>query len=269
MVNRQPHSGSGETEEDVLARLRLLEMTYDPVTIRHLETIGIINGWKCLDVGAGAGSIAQWLSTRVGPEGKTVATDVQTRFLQELAGPAIEIRQHDITADPLEKDQYDLVHCRTLLMWLREPEKAVRRMAEAVRPGGWLVLEESDYGSILSADMTNPSAAMFCATGRQVIDFLRNKGIADPCIGRRVGCLMEQLGFTDVVQEGWTRICRGGEMMARFDAAAIQMSAIPMINTGQLTREKLDHMLQFFGDTTFEYPGLTMFSAWGRKPVVE
>lgn len=258
--------GAGEKEEAVMTRLQLLEKVYDPVSIRHLETIGVARGWKCLEVGAGAGSMAQWLSIKVGSDGKTVATDINTKFLQELHIPNLEIRQHDILEDPLESSEYDLVHCRTLLMWLREPEKALHRMADAVRPGGWLLLEETDYGSVLSADVANPSAASFTATWRKGIEFLRNNRIADPYFGRRVRKLIEQLGFADIMQEGWTRICRGGEMTARFDSAAVQMAAQPMIESGLLTREQLESMQQFFGDRSFEYPGLTMFSAWGRKP---
>ena len=259
--------GSGETEEAVLNRLRLLERVYDPVTTRHLETLGVTRGWNCLEVGAGAGSIATWLSGKVGPEGKIVATDINTRFLQPIPDSPIVIRQHDILKDPLEENQYDLVHCRTLLMWLRDPEKALRKMADAVRPGGWLMLEETDYGSILSVDASNPSAIVFSDTWRRGIEFLRKNRIADPYFGRRVQNLIDQLGFIDGKNEGWTRICRGGEPMARFDLAAAQMAAQPMIDAGFLAPETLEMMQKLLMDTTFDYPGLTMFSAWGRKPV--
>ena len=250
----------------MLRRLRLLEGILDPVTTRHFDAMGIAEGWKCLEIGAGAGSVARWLSHRVGPAGKIVATDINTRFLREMHIPNLEIRRHDITEDGLEADHYDLVHCRTVLMWLPDPEKALIRMVESVRPGGWLMIEETDYGSILSADATNPSAAIVTATSRSVIDFLRRRRMADPFFGRRVRELLERHGFTDVVNEGWTRICRGGEPMARFDAAVIQMVEKPMIGAGSLTQEQVVSVQSLLADQTFFYPGLTMFSAWGRKP---
>lgn len=55
--------------------------------------------------------------------------------------------------------------------------------------------------------------------------------------------------------------------MARFDLAAAQMAAQPMIDAGFLAPETLEMMQKLLMDTTFDYPGLTMFSAWGRKPV--
>jgi tRNA A58 N-methylase Trm61 len=82
-----------------------LEAVLDPVTTRHLETIGVTEGWKCLEAGAGAGSVAQWLSTRVGSTGNVVAADIDTRLLKRLSFPNLEIRQHDIVNDDLEERQ--------------------------------------------------------------------------------------------------------------------------------------------------------------------
>jgi ubiquinone/menaquinone biosynthesis C-methylase UbiE len=52
----------------------------NPGTIRRMGNIGVTDGWICLEVGAGAGSIARWLARRVGPTGSVVATDLDTRF---------------------------------------------------------------------------------------------------------------------------------------------------------------------------------------------
>jgi hypothetical protein len=42
-------------------RFAALAAIFDPGTIRHLQDIGISEGWRCLEVGAGGGSIAKWL----------------------------------------------------------------------------------------------------------------------------------------------------------------------------------------------------------------
>ena len=81
-------------------------------------------------------------------------------------------------------------------------------MMNAIRPGGWLLMEEMDYGSMLSIDITNPSAAVYTAVLRALWDFLRKSNIIDPYFGRRVRSLVEQLEFIDVDQEGWTRVNR-------------------------------------------------------------
>lgn len=137
-MGEQRYIHSNETDEVELNRLRLVEQIYDPTTIRHLEIIRTSEGWNCLEVGAGTGSVAQWLATRVGPTGKVVATDIDTRFLRQRSVPNLEIRRHDIIKDELETGQYDLVHCRLLLMHLSEPEKGLEwRMHYARVAGYW------------------------------------------------------------------------------------------------------------------------------------
>jgi ubiquinone/menaquinone biosynthesis C-methylase UbiE len=265
-MSEHRYIASDEKTEVELNRLRTLEKIFDPATRRHLEVIGVSKGWKCLEVGAGTGSVAQWLSTRIGPTGRIVATEINTRFLRLLNASNIEIRQHDITKDELEKGRYDLVYCRTLLMQLPEPERALKRMADAVRLGGWLMAEEWDYGSMFSTNITNPSGAIFTTTWRAFIDFVREKRIVDPLFGRRVRGLIEQLGFVDMNQEGLTLMCRGDETLAQFDAATLLMGAKPMITAGLLTQGQHDIVQRLHKDRTFNYLGATMFSAWGRKP---
>ena len=265
-MSQQRYIASDEKDEVERNRLALLEQTYDPITVRHLETLGVTAGWNCLEVGAGAGSVAQWLSTRVGPTGKVVGTDIDTRFLRQISVPNIEIRQHDIIKDDLETGQYNLVHCRDVLMHLPEPEKGLKRMANAVRPGSWILIEEVDMGSVLSTDVTNPSAVPFTTVLRALFDFLRKKGIVDLYFGRRVRSLVEQLEFIDVVHEGWTRVGRGGEPMMRFPAMTLQAGAKPMIAAGLLTQEQHDGVQRLLLDPTFHPLGPTSFAAWGRRP---
>jgi SAM-dependent methyltransferase len=252
--------------QEELSRLRLQESFVDPVTIRHLETIGVASGWRCLDVGAGTGSIAQWLSTRVGTTGKVIATDINTRFLSRLSIANLEVRQHDILKDELERGNYDLVHCRKLLHHLPQPEKALRKMAEAARPGGWLLVEEDDLGSVLSMDVIDSSAAPYKTAYRAILDYLGRKGIDDCFFGRRVRSLLEQIGFTNVSHEGWTRITRGGDPMALTVVASWEAGVKPLIGEEVLTPEEYETIMHLLKNPAFYYPEYTLFSAWGRKP---
>src|SRR5512139_3160536 len=77
-------------------RLSLLEQRLDAQSRRYVTALGTQKGWRCLEVGAGHGSIVRWLAAQVGPEGRVVATDINPRFLTEIALPNVEARQHDI-----------------------------------------------------------------------------------------------------------------------------------------------------------------------------
>jgi ubiquinone/menaquinone biosynthesis C-methylase UbiE len=129
-------------------RLRALEAALDPGTITELEAVGVGPGWRCLEVGAGGGSIAAWLSDRVAPEGSVLATDLDTSVLQRLSRPNLEVRPHDVLRDELPEAEFDLIHLRLVLAWLPEPQRALQRLVGALKPGGWLVAEEMDFGSI-------------------------------------------------------------------------------------------------------------------------
>lgn len=261
-MSKEPYMWSPDgRDEEELSRLRLQASIFDPLTIRHLETIGVSEGWRCLDVGAGTGSIAEWLSQRVGPTGKVVATDIDIRFLQLLAVPNIEVRRHDILKDELEKGVYDLVQCRKLLHNLPEPEKALRRMADAVLPGGWLLIEEDDWGSWLSWDITEPSATQYTAVYRALFDDLRKRHVIDQYFGRRVRGLVESLGFVEVGQEGWTCMVRGGDPLARVYAASLTA----MFATRLITKEQYDSFMRLYKDPSMVYPAQTVFCAWGKK----
>src|SRR5687767_2363356 len=97
------HSWEGER-----SRLALLEEIFDPGTVRHLEALGVDAGWRCLEVGAGAGSVARWLCERVGAGGRVVVTDLETGLLEPLPGEfrCAEVLRHDVVADDLPADAF-------------------------------------------------------------------------------------------------------------------------------------------------------------------
>src|SRR6266540_1641665 len=101
-----------QDREQERARLAGLSAQFDSVTVRHLATVGVAAGWHCLEVGAGAGSIARWLAATAGSTGRVVATDLDTQFLNDLPRPPVEVVRHDIMGDPLEQDAFDLVRAR-------------------------------------------------------------------------------------------------------------------------------------------------------------
>jgi ubiquinone/menaquinone biosynthesis C-methylase UbiE len=267
-VDEHSYVFSTQADDMELDRLNQQASFIDPITIRHLETIGVEKSWNCLEVGAGAGSIAQWLVSRVGSTGHVVATDIDLRFLSRLNAPTLEVRRHNIISDDLETNQYDVVHCRKVLHHVSEPETAVQKMANAVRPGGWLLLEEDDWGSMLSADVTEPSVAPFVATLRVLYDNLRKKGMVDYYFGRRVRGLIEGLRFTDVDQEGCTTMVRRGDPFANlYLSPEIWEAYRENLAVAELcTPEQYEILSRVFVDTELYYPFYTLFSAWGRKP---
>jgi SAM-dependent methyltransferase len=107
-------------------------------------------------------------------------------------------------------EHYDLVHCRALLMHLPQPVVALERMAAAVRPGGWLCLEEYDFSTFGGVDPQYPGAAAFHLTFHALLDALRTAGGGDGALGRRLLVLIERLGCANVGPAGEVGLGRGG-----------------------------------------------------------
>lgn len=125
-------------------RLHLLEQMLDPGTIRTLEQRGIQRSWRCLELGAGTGSIARWLASRC-PEGHVVATDISTRFLAGLSAPNLQVLQHDVVTEDFPLGSFDLIHARWLLVNLWEREEVLAKIVGWLAPDGWLVTEDVDF----------------------------------------------------------------------------------------------------------------------------
>src|ERR671936_3170110 len=105
----------GNAQEIQRERLATLASLFDPGTVAVLEPLGVGPGWRCLEVGAGGGSIASWLCERVAPDGAVVATDLDATVLRGLSHPNLEVRVHDVVVDDLPFDEFDLVHLRLVL----------------------------------------------------------------------------------------------------------------------------------------------------------
>ncbi len=127
------------------ARLGTLQSLHDGSTIRHLERLGVGPGWRCAELGAGAGSVAQWLADRVGESGAVTAIDRDTSLLKELGTrPNVTVVEDDLMTMPFGSSCFDLVHSRSVLMHLADPDAVVERLVPALAPGGVVYFEEAD-----------------------------------------------------------------------------------------------------------------------------
>ena len=71
--------------------MRGIEILSDPATIRAFQEIGVSEKWRCLETGAGGGSIAEWLCQTVGAAGQVVAADLEVKFLKALDYPNLDV----------------------------------------------------------------------------------------------------------------------------------------------------------------------------------
>jgi SAM-dependent methyltransferase len=249
--------------EQTAARFAALPSLYDPGTIRHLEQLGVGAGWRCLEIGGGGGSIAAWLRDRVGPTGHVLATDVNTRFLERLRSPNLEVRRHDIASDPLPDGAFDLVHLRLVLMHIPQRDEVLERLAGALRPGGWLLAEEFDSLSMPPDPSVNPAETLLKSeiAMREVMA----AGGVDFRYGRFLPARLRALGLVGVDAEGRVLLWRGCAAGGALLRANFEQLRDAILATGRLTADEFERDLARLDDEGFMRPSPVMWAAWGRR----
>jgi len=109
---------------DERKRLSAMESLWDPGSEALLVELGVGAGWRCLEVGAGGGSMARWMAGR---GAHVTAVDIDTRFIEQFASDRIEVQRVDVRTDALPQSAFDLVHARPPLEHLADRRRPRRR----------------------------------------------------------------------------------------------------------------------------------------------
>lgn len=239
-------------------RLAGIERLWDAGTQETMERLGIAPGWRCLEVGAGGGSMVEWMARRVGPQGRVLATDVYTRFLEAIELPNVEVREHDILAGQPLEPEFDLVYARLVVEHLGSD--ALRRMAEAVRPGGALLLEDYDWESVA----VEPPQEEFEKVADAVLGLMAEAGF-DPNFGRRLPAELEAAGLAEVEAEGRVRLIRGGTPETAFFRLSLDSLRETLLQRGLLAEDELENALAGLDDPVFTGLSPILVAASGRR----
>ncbi|MEO8371177.1 MAG: class I SAM-dependent methyltransferase, partial [Candidatus Solibacter sp.] len=116
---------------------------------KAIALLNIAKGATVADVGAGNGYITWRLAERVGPSGKVYANDIQPAMLEQLRKNMQQRKLGNVETvlgtydDPkLPANSLDLIILVDVYHEFSEPQKMLRRMREALKADGRLVLLE-------------------------------------------------------------------------------------------------------------------------------
>ncbi|MCB5908806.1 methyltransferase domain-containing protein [Streptomyces pinistramenti] len=253
--NRQAEAGK---------RFTALSALFDPSTFRHFETVGVGEGWRCWEVGAGGPTVPAWLAERVGPTGHVVATDIDTSWMRETVG--FEALRHDVAAEaPPTGGPFDLIHARLVLVHVADRNKALRSMVEALRPGGWLVLEDADPAlqPLICPDEYGSQQELANRLRRGFRELLQQRG-ADLAYGRKLPRLLREAGLSDVQADAYFPIT--SPACAVLEEATVHQVRDKLVTAGLATDEEIDRHLANIAAGVLDLATSPMISAWGRHP---
>ncbi|MDN5913689.1 MAG: methyltransferase domain-containing protein [Pseudonocardia sp.] len=254
------------TSEPGREQLGSLPMLLDAPTREVLEGVGIQPGRRCLDIGAGDGSIARWLAERTGPAGGVVAVDVDTDHL--VGRPGVEVLRHDINDGVPSGGPFDVIHARLVLLHLSRREEILNDLVEALAPGGWLVIGE--YGDRLPY-------ALSAASRADMETFDRIQHIGHHVIGAAAGqsiqwahqveAHMDASGLVDIHAIEHSHTSTGGGTGCLYHRSLIVQIEAPLLAAG-VTADEFERYCDLLLDPRFRAWFYQFICTRGRKPLL-
>jgi SAM-dependent methyltransferase len=254
--NRQQEAGQ---RFDALAEL------LDPWTFRHLDALGISAGWRCLEIGAGGPSVPSWLAARVGPSGRVLATDIDTTWMPGEEGRSYDVLRHDVGTEPLPDSGFDLIHARLVLVHVPTRDAVVGRLVAAVRPGGWLLLEDADPAlqPLLCPDEFGPEQELANRLRHGFRTLLAQRG-AELAYGRTLPRVLRAAGLQEVMADAYFPIT--SPACTALEIATVEQIRGRLVTGGIASDEEIDEHLANVRRGDLDLATAPLISAWGRRP---
>ena len=236
-----------------------------------LDRVGVAEGSATIDVGCGVLGILGLLCARVGPSGRVVGVERETRLLDAARqaaaqqGLPAEFVQGDANRLDLPSDSFDFVHERTVLLNVQSPAGVIAEMARIARPGGVVALEEPDSAGWV-CDPPHPAWDPLLA---ELLAAYRRNGKTFS-MGRRIVRALRDAGLTDVQVRVAARVTHDGEYYQTFLLTLTSLVRDQIITGGRLTAADFDAQAASLREH-LERPGTltclpTLWQAWGIKP---
>jgi len=244
--------------------LGALGATLDRFTTARLLEAGVAPGMRCLEVGAGAGTIAVWLADQVGPDGTVLATDLKPQHVP--AHPRLTTIQHNVVTEPLPEGDFDIIHVRAVLQHLPQRREVLAKLADALAPGGVLVVEELEAGWARSVLATpDPRAYEVFAEYEKALTQVLVASGNDQTWNRLKHAAMLELGFEDVDTQGWQGSFVGGTGVCLLAYSGSKELHNRLVEAG-MKADDLEFMRRIALDPRLVLRGIMLLSTSGRKP---
>ncbi|MGW6568615.1 class I SAM-dependent methyltransferase [Streptomyces sp. NPDC054975] len=252
-VFRPDRVGEGE-------RIDFGALAYDDTTMARLRALGAGPGWRCLDVGAGTGTVSRRLLEEAGVE-SVLAVDRDARFLAERPVPGLDVLEADVTAPDFAPGRFRLVHARFVLMHLPEHERLITRLADLVAPGGVLVLSDAvDLTSDRTPDTPYTTAMRAMWRG------LRETIGTDVSWVASYPQLLRGAGLDAVAAEIHVPPLEPGSPISLFWVDTWDRSRAAMLATGLVDDAAVDRAIRYLDSEECATLSAGMLTTWGRKP---
>ena len=251
-------------ELETADRFAGLEAVFDPVTRGHLTRLGLAPGARCLEVGAGSGSIARWMADQVGPAGRVLAVDLDPRWCRRDGRAQLEVRALDLVAEPIPPGPWDVIHERLVLQHIPERLEVLARLVDALAPGGVILVEDFDTGEVRTVDRAGPDHELIVRMAQAFNRLLGTRGGVNDFAANALRTLRGH-GLEDTGASGYVAIDHGGAGWASVQAANAHQVREGLVSQG-IPAGDIDRFLEAMADPDTIVGSSVLISAWGRRP---
>lgn len=250
-------------EVETSDRFAGLEAVFDPVTCGHVTRLGLARGARCLEVGAGNGSIANWMADRVGADGRVLAVDLDPRWIPRDSRAQLEVRALDLVSQPIPPGPWDVIHERLVLQHIPERLGVLARLVECLAPGGVILVEDFDTGEVRTVDRAGPEHELILRVAQAFNRLLGTRAGANDFAANALRALRGH-GLEGTGASGYVAIAEGGTGWANVQAANARQVRAGLIAQG-IAAGDIDRFVEAMADPDTIVGSGVLISAWGRR----
>lgn len=250
-------------EPETADRFSGLEGVFDPVTRGHLTRLGLAPGARCMEVGAGSGSIARWMADQVGPGGRVLAVDLDPRWCRSEGRAQLEVRALDLVTEPVPDGPWDVIHERLVLQHIPERLDVLDRLVSALAPGGLLLLEDFDTGEVRTLDRAGPDHDLIVTMAQAFNRLLGSRGGISDFAANALRTLRGH-GLKGTGASGYVAIDHGGTGWATVQAANARQVRAGLLGQG-IAAADIDRFLEVLADPDTIVGSSVLISTWGLR----
>jgi SAM-dependent methyltransferase len=194
-----------------------------------------------------------------------VATDIDPSWMGPGSDTAYEVQVHDVGVDEPPDGPFDLIHARLVLVHVPERQRALSSMVGALRPGGWLLVEDADPAlqPLTCIDEWGPGQKLANKLRRDFRTLLAQRG-ADTAYGRTLPRALREAGLTDVAADAYFPVT--GPECTVLERATVEQMRERLVAGGLASEEEIDRHLANIDAGGLDFATSPMISAWGRRP---
>lgn len=229
------------TDREELYRLGIQHQIWASEAHYGWKEAGFTQGNTILDLGCGPGFCAKELGFIVGPKGKVIAVDKSKPYIDyldktaALHGLNIQTINTDFADLRLESNSLDGAYCRWAMAWQTQVPPILKKVLDALKPGGVFVLHEYyDW----TTHQTSPSLPNIKKAIAACHKSFEDAG-GDISIGRKLPMILSELGAEVRYIRPMTKISTPDKLSWQWPRSFYEVYFPKIVDMGHITNSEM------------------------------